>query len=105
MLVWSTHLNGKRKHSKVKLRIQIIEFEFSIRGPIWRILEALYPQILEMGNADGRRDFSIQLYFHLDRGREDPPYGDALSSREGVSITNRWHTLVPAIHSDMSYRS
>ena len=73
----STHVNGKRKHFKVKLRIQIIEFEFPIQGPIWGIESPLSPNFKD-GEYRWEEGLPYLDVFHPDRGIGiGKPLGDA----------------------------
>ena len=49
-------------------------------------LEAQSPQILEMRNAGGKRDFSIQIFF-IRLGIEKTPHGDALRAEKEKRIS------------------
>ena len=71
------HLNGKRKHFKVKLKIQVTK-PSSLSGVQCGELEAQSSKILEMKNAGGRRDFPIRVFFiQIEIGKTSR--GDALS--------------------------
>ena len=79
-------MNGKRKHFKVKLRIQVIGFEFPIWGLIWGIESLLSPNFRDE-ECWWEEGLSYVDIFHPDRNME-APCGDALSLHS-LSIQNR----------------
>ena len=82
-------MNGKSKHFKVKLRIQVTKFEFPIQGPIWGIGSPLSPNFRD-GECWWEEELPYLDIFHPDRDRDrEAPHGDALT----MCLDKGWFTL------------